>query len=142
MCGLEVAVYHTGFVGGLQGLSDLLGNREGFIDGDRSLRDPISQCRPLNQLQHQCSGVVRLLDAVDRSNARMVQTGEHLSLTLEPGKAIRISGERLRQDLERHLPVQLGIGGLIDLAHAAFANEGSDVVMAESGADFESHELS
>ena len=34
------------------------------------------------------------------------------------------------------------IGGLIDLSHATLTNEGSHVIVAESGADFESHELS
>ncbi len=45
-----------------------------------------------------------------------------------------------RQDLERHLPVQLGIGGMIDLPHAPLANEGGHVVMGESGTDTERHE--
>ncbi len=66
----------------------------------------------------------------------MVQAGEDLGLTLEPSQAIRISCKRLGQDLERHLAVQLGIGGLIDLPHAPLADEGGDVVMAESGANF------
>ena len=58
------------------------------------------------------------------------------------GEAIRIVGKRFGENLERHLALELGISGLIDLAHAAFANEGSDVVMAESGADLERHRLS
>ena len=65
----------------------------------------------------------------------MVQAGEDLRLPREPGEPIRISGKRLGQDLQRHLPVQFGIGGLIDLSHAAFTNEGGDIVVAESGAD-------
>ena len=47
----------------------------------------------------------------------------------------------LGQDLQRHLPVQLGIGGLIDLPHAPLADEGDDVVVAESGADGQGHEV-
>ena len=39
------------------------------------------------------------------------------------------------------LPVQLGVRGLIDLAHAPLANEGGDMVVAESGADVESNDL-
>jgi hypothetical protein len=35
------------------------------------------------------------------------------------------------QDLQRDLPVELGIGGLIDLPHATLADEGGDVVVAE-----------
>ena len=33
------------------------------------------------------------------------------------------------------------IGGLIDLAHAPLANEGGDVIVAESGADGKGHRL-
>ena len=65
----------------------------------------------------------------------MVQRGEDFGFTFKPGKAIRILRERLGQHLERDIPVELGIRGPIDLAHPAFADEGSDVVMAESGAD-------
>ena len=74
-------------------------------------------------------------------NARMVEVGEDLRLTLKPRKPIGISGKRLGEDLQRHLPVQLGIGGLIDLAHPALANEGGDIVVAESGADVQGHSL-
>ena len=35
----------------------------------------------------------------------------------------------------RHLAVQLGVGGLVDLPHAALADEGSHVVMGEAGAE-------
>ena len=69
----------------------------------------------------------------------MVEAGENLRLSLKPRQPIRISGKRLRQDLERHLPVQLGIGGLVDLPHASLADEGGDVVVAESGTDGQRH---
>ena len=39
------------------------------------------------------------------------------------------------------IPVELGVGGLIDLAHAALADEGGDVVVAEAGADGQGHGL-
>ena len=57
------------------------------------------------------------------------------SLSLKPRQPIRISGKGFRQDLQRHLPVQLRIGGLIDLAHAALANEGSHIVVGDAGAN-------
>ena len=106
-----------------------------FIERDRTFGDPVSQRWPFNQLQHQRTSVLGLLDAVDLCDVRMVQTGEHLRFTLEPGQSIRICRKRLGQGLERHLPVQLRIGGLIDLAHAPLADEGGDVVVPEAGAD-------
>ena len=67
---------------------------------------------------------------------------KNLRLALEPRQPIRISRERLGQDLQRHLPVQLRIGGLVDLAHAALADQGGDVVVPEAGAGLQSHALS
>ena len=48
----------------------------------------------------------------------------------------------VRQDLQRHVPVELGVSGPIHFAHAAFADLGGDVVVAESGADGERHAIS
>ncbi len=57
------------------------------------------------------------------------------------GEAIRIVSKRLGQDLQRHLAVELGISGPIDLSHPALADQGSHVVVAEPGADLKRHEL-
>ena len=54
----------------------------------------------------------------------MVETGEDLRFSLEPCEAIRTFCEGFGQDLQRNLAVQLGISGLIDLAHAALTDEG------------------
>ena len=72
---------------------------------------------------------------MDLRDVRMVQAGEDLGLTLEPCEAIRVSRKRLGQDLERDLPVELGIGGLINLAHAPLADEGGHVVVGEAVTD-------
>ena len=75
-----------------------------------------------------------------RASIRVVEAGEDLRLPLEPGEAIRISREGVGEDLQRDLAVELGVGGLPDLAHAALAQEGRDVVLAERGARLERHE--
>ena len=48
-----------------------------------------------------------------------------------------ISGQRWRQDLDRDLAFEPGVGRPIDLAHAAFADLGGDLVDAEAGAGSE-----
>ncbi len=68
-----------------------------------------------------------------------VEAGEDLRLPLEPGQPIRVSREGVGQDLQGDLAVELGVGRLPDLAHAALADEGGDVVMAESRAGRERH---
>ncbi len=50
-------------------------------------------------------------------------------LALAPGKPIRITRERFGENLERHLALELRIGGLIDLAHAPLTDEGDHVVV-------------
>ena len=69
----------------------------------------------------------------------MVQAGEDLRLPLEAGQAVGISREGVREDLEGDLAVQLRVGGLVDLAHAALADEGGNGVVSDLGADFQGH---
>ena len=118
----------------LQRLGDLLRNRQRLIQRDRSLRDPVGEGRPFDQLQHQRPRPLGFLDAVDLGDVGVVEAGEDLRLPREPGEAVRISREGVGQDLQRDLAVELGLGGLPDLPHAAFAQERGHVVVAERGA--------
>ena len=65
----------------------------------------------------------------------MVQRSDSASFALEPLLQVMVSRKGFGEDLERHLAVQLGVGGLPDFAQAAFADEGGHVVVAEAGAD-------
>ncbi len=65
------------------------------IDWDRTLCDPVSEGRPLHQLQPQRPRIVLFLDAVDGRNARMVQAGEDFGFPLKPGESIWIIGKGL-----------------------------------------------
>ena len=71
----------------------------------------------------------------------MVEAGEDLRLPREPGKPIRVRCEGVGEDLQRDLAVELGVGGLPDLAHPALANEGGDVIVPEAGAGLQGHDL-
>ncbi len=64
---------------------------------------------------------------------------EASTFTLEASEAIRILRERLGQYLERHVPIELGIAGLPDLAHPAFADLGGDAVGTKRGAGLQGH---
>ena len=69
----------------------------------------------------------------------MVEGRQDLRLPLEPGQAIRISREGVRQDLQGDLAAQLRVGGLPDLSHAALADEAGHGVVPEAGAGTEGH---
>ncbi len=84
---------HSSFMRGLQCLSNLFGNRQRLVERDRPLGDPVSEGRPLDQLQHQRPRALGLLDAVDGGAVRVVEAGEDLGLPLEPGEPIWICRE-------------------------------------------------
>ena len=55
-----------------------------------------------------------------------------LRLALKPREPLRIGGERLGQDLDRDVAIQLRVARAIDLAHAAGAERRQDLVRAEA----------
>lgn len=52
----------------------------------------------------------------------MVECREHFGFALKARKAIGITGHRGGQDLDRDIPIELGIAGAIDLAHPPATN--------------------
>src|SRR5262245_16054275 len=70
----------------------------------------------------------------------MVERGKHLRFPPESRKAIGIRRERVRQDLEGDVAIELRIASSIDLTHAAGADERDDLVRTEPGAGRQRHE--
>ena len=126
-------------MGRFEGFGDLLGNRQCLVERDRPLRDAVRQGWPLDQLQDQRPDAIRLLQAVDGADVRMVQRGQHLGFPLEPRQPIGVGRERLGQHLQRHVAIELGVAGLIHLPHPAFADLGGDLVA--SNALLQSHQI-
>ena len=87
---------HTGFMRRFQGSSDLFGDRQGRIQGNRPLRDPVGEGGAIHELQDERPRPLGLFDAVDLRDVGVVQRGEDLCLPLEPGEAIWIIGEGVR----------------------------------------------
>ena len=68
------------------------------------------------------SAMPRLFDPVDGRDVGMVQDGERLRFAREPRQPIRIIRERVRQDLQGDIAIELRVAGPLHLAHAAFAD--------------------
>ena len=64
----------------------------------------------------------------------MVQGGEDFGFPLKPCEPIRIVREGLRQDLQRHIPVEPVVVGPVDHTHAPLAQFREDFIRAESTA--------
>ncbi len=69
----------------------------------------------------------------------VIERGERLRLALEPRQAVGIRGEELRQDLDRHLPIELRVARPIDLPHPAGAKRIDYFIGTELGAGGQGH---
>ena len=89
------------------------------------VRERVRERFAVDELENQEANAVRFLEAVYRADVGVVQRREHPRLALEAREAIRIAGERLRQDLDRDVARELGVACAVHLAHAARADQRS-----------------
>ena len=106
---------HSGLVRGLKRLSDLLGDGQRLVDGDRALGDSVRQGRAFDQFEDERLDAVRLFQAMDAAYVGMVQRGQDFGFAFKPGEAIRIGRECFGQHLQRHISVEFGVAGSIYL---------------------------
>jgi hypothetical protein len=59
----------------------------------------------------------------------MIQRRQHLRLALQSRHPAAVARKGIREDLEGHLSIQLGVGSAIDCAHAAFPELADDAVV-------------
>ena len=72
----------------------------------------------------------------------MVEGSEDLRFAFEAREPVRIGRERVGQNLERDVALQLRVARAIDLAHPAGAEQRDDLVVAEPGSSREGHTAS
>jgi hypothetical protein len=128
----------------LERLRDLLRNWQRVIQRNRATRNAVGERFALDKLEHErdCagSGLSRaVLHTVDRGNVRMVQRGEDFGFTLKSRETFGIGGERLGQDLDRHVALQPHVARAINLAHTAGADGRKDLVRSETIAGRQDH---
>ena len=70
---------------------------------------------------------------------RVIERCEQLSSAFEAGDAFGISGDRLRQDLYRHIPIEVPVVSAVHLAHSPGAEHRADFVGAEARAFRQAH---
>jgi hypothetical protein len=109
--------------------------------GDRncSTCEALRQVLTLDQLHDERRDAVRLFEAVDAADVRMIQRRERFCFPLKPGKAIRVAGKGVRENFQRDITPELCIAPSIHFAHSADPKGGEDLVRAEAGAGAEDH---
>ena len=118
-------------------LGDLAGDLEARAQRQRAVREPVGERRSLDQLEHQRADRVGLLDAVDRGDVGVVQARKEARFALEQRQVLRVARDLVRQDLDRHLAPEPGVGGAEDLTHPPFAELAADLVGPEPRARLE-----
>ena len=118
---LQIAVHDALLMRCFERLCDLLGDGQRLVQRYRSAGDALREIVALDQLHRQRRHARGSFDAVDLSDVRVVQRGQNLRFALKPSHAVGVAREGLRQRLEGHLALEVGIGRPIHLAHAASA---------------------
>jgi hypothetical protein len=122
-------------VGGLERFGDAAGDPERVLEGNRPAGDALLEGLALGQLHDQEALAVRLVEAVDRRDVGVVQGGEQARLAVEASEPLRVFGEGIWQQLERHRATQLAVLGAVHLAHPALAELAGDPVMRQRLSD-------
>jgi hypothetical protein len=125
--GLQVAMDDPGLVRRLEGVHELPGDGERFVEREGTAGDHHRQILAVDEFHHQRAG----LDPVDRGDVRMVQRRQCFGFAREAHQAIGIVGEGVGEDLERDRAIELRIPGPIDFAHSASSECGDDFVRAD-----------
>ena len=138
--GLQIAVDDALLVRRFERLGDLLRDRQRLVERNRAARDPLRQSSPSTSSITSACMPPDLFEPVDArrcwdDSARRASSASRWKRASRSASA----ANDVRQHLDRHLALQLGVGRAIHLAHAACADLGGDLMDAESGAGREGH---
>ena len=126
-------------VGGFEALGDLPEDLDGLVDRQRAASDALGEVFALCELHRQEVHVAIALEAVESGDVGVAQRGERPRLLLEARDPLGVLAQLFRQHLDRHQAAELGVARPIHLTHAAGAERGGDLVVAETGAGLEGH---
>ena len=136
---LQVAVNDPALVRRLERLRDLPREIDRFGEGQPSSLQALGQILAGDQLHREEAMALVLMEAVDRCDVRMVEGGQDLGLPLEASESLGTLGERRREEFQRNLPVELGVSGAPDFAHASRPQGAENLERAEAGGRSEGH---
>ena len=120
-----------------EGFGDLLRDRQRLVDRNRPARNALRHVLTLDEFHHQRTDTVGFFETVDLRDVGMIQRCEGLGFAREPCEPLGVARERVRQDFDRDVAIQLRIAGAIHLAHTPGPKGGKDFVRAKACAGVE-----
>ena len=112
---------------------------EDFAKGQRAALETLAHGFAFDELRHQESRAVVIADLVDRQDVGMIERRGGTGLMKKAAEAFRIAAQLTPQDLERHRPSERGIERLVDVAHAAAAEQALNLVAADGRSRIQRH---
>ena len=97
------------------------------------LSQVIRQRLAVDVLENEVLPPIDLLEAMDRRNVGMIQGSQQPRLPVESLETLLVSRELVREALDRHLTIQLGVLGEIDHAHPAATDLANHLIGADLG---------
>ena len=133
--GLHVPMHDPLLVRGRETLGHPAGELHRLALRERSSRQPRAHRLALEQLRHGVRDPAVVAEVEDGQDVRVRERGDRLGLPLEALQGGRVPRQVGRQDLQRHVAVELRVARPVDLAHAADAERREDLVGAQAGTD-------
>jgi hypothetical protein len=99
--------------------------------GGGALIQLLAQRPSFQQFRYDVANSVLNADVMDREDIGVIEGRNRPRLLLEPAKAIRITGERFRQNLDCDIASETCIAGAIHFTHAARAKRRLDFKRTE-----------
>ena len=99
------------------------GDRQCVGERERAFLEAMGERLAVNQFQDEERGALVLADVVERADVRMRELRDRARFTVEALTELRIGGERVVEDLDSDGAIEAGVACLVDLAHAARAQQ-------------------
>ena len=129
--GLEIAVHDAAFVRLLERRGHVAAKRGDLLFRQRATGNELRQRVARDELHDQEVEPVAAVEIVNRGDVRVIQPGQRLRFASEPAPC-RLVGQHARwQYFEGDVAIEVLVASAVDLAHAAFAQLGGDLIMTQ-----------
>ena len=112
----------TTLVGRFEPFGDLVCDANRVVDRQAPTFQPLREIFAGYQLHRQEACALGLMHTENGGDVGVAQRREQLGLPFEAGESVRIAGDSVGKDLDRHLAVEVGVRRLPDDPHAALAD--------------------
>ena len=137
--GLDVAMHDRCGMSRRKRRRRLYRDVEDFAQVQRAARDPLAQRLALDELRDEESRAVVIAGFMDGEDVRMVEGRGGARFMQEAAHPLRIAGKLGAQHFQRDRPAEGRIDGLVNLSHAAAAQQVLDLIAADGCTRLQCH---